>query len=428
MADWRPAAELIHEQPRVSPRPSESLRILIIDDDAATRELVKLQISDISGNIETADSVHIARELLTSQGTDQFSCIISDYTMPEETGLGLVAWLKQIDSSLEVILLTARNDKETLKKALRLGIFDFLEKPISGQELIRTLLLGIQKTTANRQQSSERYEIGHRIGSGGSGSVYEAWDCHLDRKVAFKRLHTGEAECLVEEHTLIEEALRLAKLQHPHIVNVFDCGTDSHGPFMVMELLEGETLHDMIDSDREFSPENIHRLVYQCLDALDYAHNKRFIHMDLKPSNIINVHLHGKHMHIKLLDFGISCIMGNSSENLNPEDEFILGSPTYMAPERFLSNPLDGRCDLYSLGCVLYHVISGIEPFLADSHEDIASRHYKNDIRPLHKVTPNAGRKLSGWVHRLLRPLPDDRPQSAAAAKEAFLRLFPHPK
>ncbi|MGF1678548.1 MAG: protein kinase [Candidatus Methylacidiphilales bacterium] len=421
MVHWRPASEF----KRATDQPSSvnlyaDPRILVVDDDAIMRELIKLQISSVSRQIETADSVREAQQILTRQPSDHFSCVISDYMMPGQTGLDLVPLIKKHAPRLEVILLTARDDKEIIKEALRLGIFDFLEKPISDQELVRTVLAAVEKTHSNRKSSSDRYRIEHLVGKGGTGSVFKAWDLHLDRPVAFKRLHADEGYSLLEDQALIEEALRLAKLQHPHIVSVFDCGTDQNGPFMVMEMIDGITYEQVISCGETLRGESLRVMICQCLDALEYAHNKGFIHLDLKPSNIMNAKLPGQPIMTKILDFGIAKFVGSGSSS-SIEEGAILGSPSYMPPERFAGEEVDGRSDLYSLGCVLYHLVSGIDPFISDDTKTTALNHFENRIRPLKETAKQIDSTTAQWIMSLIRPSMKDRPSSAALAKELLI-------
>jgi len=422
MSDWEPAEGLGQQSIRKSSSRLHQPPILIVDDDPLMRELIKIQISPLSKVIISCVNAAEARAKL-EHAINPFSCVITDYMMPGEDGIDLVEWIKRQDPQLEVILLTARDDKETIKRALRSGIFDFLEKPIGEQELIRTVQSCIEKTEANRHSSSERYKIESLIGKGGSGDVFRARDLHLNRPVAFKRLHSDRGFPLMENHELIEEALRLAKMQNPHIVNVYDCSFDTEGPFMVMELLEGITVEELIDRGMRLSHKRLSAFILQCLDALRYAHEKGFLHLDIKPSNIMDVATNPDSVHVKILDFGIARFTGRANGAVDMESEKILGSPLYMAPERFNAGKLDARADLYSLGCVLYHLISGEEPFVAETNHEIAVRHFNHDILPLHQVCPEAPRKLSDWVMNLIQPHLDARPATAAQAKATFPEL-----
>ncbi|MEM6821387.1 MAG: protein kinase [Verrucomicrobiota bacterium] len=427
MTEWHPAEEFSRSIEHVSPQKARDAHlILIVDDDPIMQELIKFQLKTVSEELETACNAEDALQTVGQLGIDQISCIVSDYMMPGATGLELVKKIKKLDKNLEVILLTARDDKEIIKEALRAGIFDFLEKPISDRELIKTVSSAIQQTLSNRKKSSDRYRIDSLIGKGGTGTVMRAWDHQLQRQVAFKRLYSNDSGILSDQ-ALTEEALRLAKLQHPHIVNVYDCGTDSQGPYMVMELLDGITLEQHIVTVDEFPIDWLLRFTRQCLDALDYAHHKGFIHLDLKPSNIMLCRMGDaeQRRHIKVFDFGISQNLNTLGKTNNNDKMAILGSPSYMSPERFTQEQLDGRSDLYSLGCILYQLITGIEPFNAEKTQEIAKSHFMHRIKPIKKVRPNFDKTFGDWTMKLIQALPTARPSSAAKAKELLTQFYP---
>ena len=209
----------------------------------------------------------------------------------------------------------------------------------------------------NSEKHYGRYKILEEIGSGAMGVVYRAYDPLLKRTVALKVLRPDR----VMSHEFIvrfqDEALAIGKLSHPNIVNVFDQGKEHGTLFIVMELLSGESLQEII-SKRRMNRQDAIDIGVQAADALDYAHQNGIIHRDIKPSNIIML----PNGQIKITDFGIAKIEDPEATRKTQYGQ-ILGTPAYMSPEHFSAEKPDGRTDLFSLGIVLYEMITGVKPF-----------------------------------------------------------------
>jgi len=355
-------------------------------------------------------------------GLNSFGCVVTDYSMPGQNGLDLVHWIKNRDVGLEVVLLTAEDDKETVKKALRAGVFDFLEKPIGPQELIKVVRSALHKTEFNREDKNKRYAVKSVVGKGGTGSVYIAKDRHLNRKVAMKRLNFNENE-RVDQEELLEEALRLAKLQHPNIVNIFDCGFDDQGAYLIMEFIEGTSLEEMMAPGEAWDPAAFCSIALQALNALTYAHGQGYVHLDIKPSNIMLTEHGGSQHHAKLIDFGISQLMGKTLIE-GSKRKYIMGSPLYIAPEQLQYRPTDYRSDLYSLACVLYLLASGREAAASDTVDGVIRNHLTGRITNLREAAPLFPQELCDWVMHLLQLKASDRPESAKAARTDFIQIM----
>jgi FixJ family two-component response regulator len=282
MPEWRPAEEFSelggrNEQEFVG----LEAPVLAVDDDRVMREFFKIVLEATSLKLMVAGSVDEAITELEHHGLDRFGCIVTDYSMPGQNGLDLVRWVKSRDPGLEVVLLTAEDDKETVKQALRAGAFDFLEKPVGPQELIKVVRSALHKTEFNREDKNKRYVIKSLIGKGGTGSVYIARDRHLNRKVALKRL-TLDDKAGVDQEELLEEALRLAKLQHPNIVHIFDCGFDEQGAYLIMEYISGVSLEESYAPGEAWETGPLVRVAWQALNALSYAHGEGYVHLDIE--------------------------------------------------------------------------------------------------------------------------------------------------
>lgn len=264
---------------------------------------------------------------------------------------------------------------------------------------------------------SSRYKILEELGSGGSGAVYKAFDTQLDRYVAIKRLLNKEQSEEEDSRAddIKKEAGSLATLQHPNVVSVFDLGSDDEGFFMVMELVDGETLADWI-SATPMSIGEFSQLATQLLEALVSAHSQNILHRDLKPENIKIRRLPSGKLQVKVLDFGLARLSHSAKKMTEDQNGNIIGSIYYMAPEQFMRQPLDGRTDLYSLGCVLYQALSARRPFEADTVKGVMDAHQQHLVYPLIEVAPTIPEPVCDWVMSLFNVDPDARPASAQQA------------
>lgn len=223
----------------------------------------------------------------------------------------------------------------------------------------------------------DRFEVLAVIGQGGMGSVYKVRDLNTDRIVALKLLKPELCEDKAVLKRFQQEAASLAELDHENIVAVYDHGITSDGaPFLIMQLLEGDTLAGFISKNGKLSPSQAIELTLQICRGLDYAHKKGFVHRDIKPSNIVLLN-DGINLTIKLLDFGIAKIIESKSAattNLTQTGD-VFGTPAYMSPEQCQGGDIDSRTDIYSLGCVLYEMLTGKQPFAGTNAIQVALKH-----------------------------------------------------
>ncbi len=263
---------------------------------------------------------------------------------------------------------------------------------------------------------SKRYQIKEKIGQGGVGEVFIALDTQLQREVALKRIKASDSE---GGDDALKEAKVLSALQHPNILTVFDVGKDEHGTFVISELLRGETLEKLVERG-PLNEADFTQLAQQTLEGLIAAQALNLVHRDLKPGNLMVVwHASGK-FQIKILDFGLAKFSLHASHQTEDHEAGILGSIFYMAPEQFERLPLDGRTDLYALGCIFYFVLTGKNPFDGDTAPEVMASHLTHRVVPLGQWRPDLPAWLTEWVMWFINRDPAHRPGSAQAALDTF--------
>lgn len=225
-----------------------------------------------------------------------------------------------------------------------------------------TLLKQSAKTSLLGQTLSGRYKVLSIIGSGGMGAVYKAQHLLLDRPVAVKVLHTysgsDESERIKRFH---QEGQVISALRHPNIVSALDFNAEDGMAYLVMDFIEGMSLQEFIATEGPMEWRRATRIMKQICDAIAYAHSMGIIHRDIKPSNILISTAYDGTETTKLLDFGVAKILHPGDEKSSPHTRtgIVFGSPLYMSPEQCLGQPPDARSDIYSLGCVMYELLSG---------------------------------------------------------------------
>lgn len=261
-----------------------------------------------------------------------------------------------------------------------------------------------------------KYALGRVLGAGGAGTVYEAENLLLGRRVAVKVLRPELAASAEQRAAFLSEARAIARVEHPNVVEVLDLGLDRGGaPFIVMELLEGETLRDVVAARGPLPTAYACELVAQVLAAVDAAHREGIIHCDLKPSNVLVTHPSPDRPLVKVLDFGIA---EGLVEQQWPE-RGRTGTPLYRAPEQALGLTPSPRTDLYSAAAILYEVLSGEPPFAGDDEAAILRAQLDGRMAPLQGTPPG----LAAAIHSALSADPNARP---ASAKELFERIAAH--
>ncbi|HVY45851.1 MAG TPA: serine/threonine-protein kinase, partial [Minicystis sp.] len=264
------------------------------------------------------------------------------------------------------------------------------------------------------------YEIRRLVGQGGMGSVYEAEQTSLARRVAVKLLKPDLLRDELSKKRFYYEARAASRLNHPNSVAVFDFGaTDDGVPFIVMEYLSGKDLADVLYESGRLDAPRVCRIARAVLAALGEAHALGIYHRDMKPENVILLpHADGSEG-VKVVDFGLAKL-GLDAKLTDPNT--VLGTPYYMAPEQFLAGEIDGRADLYSLGVVMFELLTGSVPFEGDAAVALAHQHLSvppPDPRSLAPVDD----QLADVVLRALRKKPSERFASALEMAQAIGRV-----
>jgi hypothetical protein len=263
--------------------------------------------------------------------------------------------------------------------------------------------------------SPDRYVRDARIGEGGAGHVWRAWDQELGRWVAIKRVRPGTD--IAQE--IRREAGVLAQLQHPNIVTIFDVDEDEDGTSVVMELVVGQTLDEVIETDGRMDPATFREFAIQTCRGLGAAHARGLVHHDIKPRNIM-FHRHDDGTFtVKVLDFGLACVEPGADAALVPPDE-IVGSLMTIAPEQLERQPATARSDIYSLGCVFYHALTGRAPFDMSSVDAAVQAHLKGNAMPVHIVRPDVPVGISSVIAAMMRRQPADRIASVQEVCDAL--------
>jgi tetratricopeptide (TPR) repeat protein/tRNA A-37 threonylcarbamoyl transferase component Bud32 len=248
-----------------------------------------------------------------------------------------------------------------------------------------------------------RYVIDREIGRGGMATVFVAEDLRQRRRVAVKILRPDVALALGSQRFLSEIEIA-SRLTHPHILPVHDSGEDADVLYYVMPYVQGESLREKLNRVGPLPVEEALAIAREIADALAYAHDLDVVHRDIKPGNVLL--LAG---HAVVADFGVARAISAAADERVTSAGFIVGTPVYMSPEQAAGESLDGRTDVYALGCVLYEMLTGTPPFLGDTPREVFARHRSVRPRPVRDLRPEVPAPAAEAIERALGKLPEDR-------------------
>jgi serine/threonine protein kinase len=261
------------------------------------------------------------------------------------------------------------------------------------------------------------YKIVEVIGRGGMGIIYKAHDQWMDRTIAIKMLHQHLVHDPQSLQRFNQEAKAAGNIEHPNVIQAYDFGVapSTDQPFLVMEYLQGKSLADVIEDEKQIDAERSVNIFIQASEALAAAHAKNVLHRDLKPSNIMLIQTKDQPDFVKIVDFGIAKLLPGSGKEVQlTQTGEVFGSPLYMSPEQFVGRKVDTRSDIYSMGCVMYESLIGKPPVAGDHVLETMYKHMNevpkrfSEVRPDLKISP----RLEAVVMRALEKDPEHRYQS----------------
>ncbi|MFJ2161569.1 protein kinase [Streptomyces sp. NPDC087856] len=285
---------------------------------------------------------------------------------------------------------------------------------------------GAQGRYAGRALAGGRYQLRDLLGEGGMASVHLAYDSVLDRQVAIKTLHTELGREQAFRERFRREAQAVAKLTHTNIVSVFDTGEDALDgttmPYIVMEYVEGRPLGSVLDEDmRQFGAmpaDKALKITADVLAALDISHEMGLVHRDIKPGNVMMT----KRGVVKVMDFGIARAMQSGVTSMT-QTGMVVGTPQYLSPEQALGRGVDARSDLYSVGIMLFQLVTGRLPFDADSPLAIAYAHVQEEPVAPSSINRSLPPAVDALVARALKKNPNERFPNAESMRDEALRV-----
>jgi beta-lactam-binding protein with PASTA domain/predicted Ser/Thr protein kinase len=272
------------------------------------------------------------------------------------------------------------------------------------------------------QRLSDRYELGDILGFGGMSEVHLARDLRLHRDVAVKVLRADLARDPSFYLRFRREAQNAAALQHQSIVAVYDTGeADTPAgplPYIVMEYVDGVTLRDIVHNEGPLPPRRAIEIIADACQALNFSHQNGIIHRDVKPANIMISATNA----VKVMDFGIARAIADTGNSVT-QTAAVIGTAQYLSPEQARGEPVDARSDVYSLGCVLYEIVTGEPPFTGDSPVAVAYQHVREDPIPPSKRHAGVSADLDAVILKALAKNPENRYQTAAEMRADLVRV-----
>ncbi len=397
--------------------------VLVVDDEQEVLKLMYRQLAQLPYNIVPTTSPAEALHLIQTQ---EVAVLLCDLNMPHTDGNVILSKARAANPHIVSVAISGGADTAmTIKAVNEGGIWKYITKPWKHDELNNLVNDGVERYLKLRRPQSklkelaqagddtsapdsvpervakpprrvigkkaelgvasadngglsgilgDRYELGGILGEGGIGTVYKAQDLFLNMPVAVKILNAEVSGNELAIATLKDEARIAMQLSHKHIVRLHNLQKEGRHYYLVMEYVKGQTLWDIVNKHGALALDSVLQIVYVCSDAISYAHRHGVLHKDLKPDNI----LLDEDGVLKIIDFGIACLA-----NAQSEEAIIMGTPAYMSPEQLRGEKLDARSDIYSLGMIVYELLTGKPPFPGDITLENVWDHLPADVSNL---------------------------------------------
>jgi len=416
--------------------------LLVVDDDESREALAEL-LRDEGYAVVTARDSAQAVERLDSHVPD---LVLLDIVMPRTTGLELLGSLRERFSPAElpVIMMSAKDQSTDVVAALGQGANDYITKPLDLPIVLARVRAQLRTKAASSPRAERldsaateriapgtlldgRYLLEEWIGTGSFGVVFRARDEQRQLPVAVKVLKSALGDSREALERLRRESRAAGALRHPHAVEVHELRvtTDSVA-FLVMEYLQGRGLDAELRERRVLSPQRTAEVVLPVCEVLAAAHALGVVHRDIKPANVFLQRLEDGSERVKVLDFGLAKPLGAAAleQNLTLAGS-IIGSPAYMAPERLRNQPYDGRADSYSVGVMLYEMLTGRLPHVSHDGDPLAvvAMHLTAEPRPPRQLRPDLPAELEEVVLDALAKDPQLRPQVSVLGRRLAASL-----
>jgi len=432
---------------------ADGASLLVVDDQETNRDILSRYLRRHGHQVTAATG---GREALTLLADHRFDLILLDVVMPDMNGYEVLEALKSNDSlnRIPVILISALDDTLGKVEAFRAGGVDYVTKPFQAEEVIARVenqlrLSRLQQDLARQneellQKNKEltlaqkrtdmvfsalaealpgtvldgKYRLDEKIGAGGFGAVYRGRHLGLDQPVAIKIFRPTSGNDTTDAlERFRQEGIAASRIKHPNTVEILDNGISSTGiAYLVMELLQGHTLAAALRDSAVLPLQRTIEILVPVCETLAEFHAAGIVHRDVKPSNIF-LHSGRNGEVVKLLDFGMSKMWRatiDQTQDTTTISGFIAGTPSYMSPERLLNRHYDGRSDVYSVGVILYRMLSGKLPFQSEEGSDFEQVMMKLTAEPpsLRAHDPVLPQGLDELVSRMLSKDPQNRPEA----------------
>ncbi|MBN2381620.1 protein kinase [bacterium] len=401
-----------------------SRKIMVLDDEPKIRLLLSLALKKAGFSVVEAID---GQDALDKINQEQPHLVISDINMPNMDGWEFCWNLRRDETfkDIPLIFLTTRSEVPDRIRGLESGADDFISKPFDAVELVARVNVILKRVYGEDLPPlditnlpadmiiSKRYIICKMIGRGGMGTVYLANDKELNVDVAMKFLKTDLSQDPIVIKRFKREIVLARKIIHQNVVRIHDLGEHRGARFISMEYIDGKSLKNKIKSMGPIPIPETLALLRPICSALQAIHELGIIHRDLKPQNILITHDDV----VKVLDFGIA----HTSDSTDITSAGgLIGTPAYMSPEQVSGDQVDGRSDLYSLGIIMYEMLSGKLPFYSELPAALVMKHLTDQAVPLVDVLPGFPVTFSAIVARLMEKDPAKRFSSVSELLEAL--------